>query len=192
MGNTFRISLFEDASMKVIETPLNDLYILEPTIHGDCRGFLFESYRDSLVSELLGVSTPFVQDNYSHSFQNVLRGMHFQKVNPQGKLVHCLAGEVFDAVVDLRRDSLTYGQSFSISLNAESHRQLLIPKGFAHGFCVISDHAVVHYKCTAYYDPDQQGGVLWNDEELGIDWPVKDPILSPKDQALPLLKELSL
>ena len=192
MGNTFRISLFEDAPMKVIETPLNDLYILEPKIHGDCRGFLFESYRDNLVSELLGVSTPFVQDNYSHSYQNVLRGMHFQKVNPQGKLVHCLAGEVFDAVVDLRRDSLTYGQSFSISLNAESHRQLLIPKGFAHGFCVISDHAVVHYKCTAYYEPDQQGGVLWNDEELGIDWPVKDPILSPKDQALPLLKDLSL
>jgi dTDP-4-dehydrorhamnose 3,5-epimerase len=178
--------------MKVIETPLDDLYILEPKIHGDSRGFLFESYRDSLVSELLGESTPFVQDNYSHSCQNVLRGMHFQQVNPQGKLVHCLAGEVFDVVVDLRRDSVTYGQSFSVSLNAESHRQLLIPKGFAHGFCVISDYAIVHYKCTAYYEPDQQAGVLWSDEDLGIDWPVSDPILSPKDQALPLLKDLSL
>ena len=178
--------------MKVIETPLNGLYILEPKIHGDSRGFLFESYRDSLVSELLGESTPFVQDNYSHSCQNVLRGMHFQQVNPQGKLVHCLAGEVFDAVVDLRRDSVTYGQSFFVSLTAESHRQLLIPKGFAHGFCVISDYAIVHYKCTAYYEPDQQAGVLWSDEDLGIDWPVSAPILSPKDQALPLLKDLSL
>ncbi len=174
--------------MKVLRTAIPDVMIIEPTVFGDARGFFFESYNQRRFEELTGMATAFVQDNHSRSAKNVLRGLHYQIHQPQGKLVRVLAGEVVDVCVDLRRSSPTFGQSVSVTLSADNHRQVWVPPGFAHGFVVASDTADVAYKATDYYAPEHERTLLWNDPALGIAWPLDgEPLLSAKDSAgLPL------
>ena len=167
--------------MKTINTKLNDCVIIEPTVHGDDRGFFLESFHLSRYAELAGIKLPFVQDNHSRSTKGVLRGLHFQKTKPQGKLVRVVKGEVFDVAVDLRKESSTFGEYESVILTEENKKQFWVPPGFAHGFIVLSDYADFEYKCTDYYDPSDEGSILWCDQELGIDWPLVNPILSEKD-----------
>ena len=167
--------------MKVIETSLNDCVIIEPVVFGDERGFFLETFHVSSYAGLAGISAPFVQDNHSRSSKGVLRGLHFQKTKPQGKLVRVVRGEVFDVAVDLRKDSTTFGQWESVILSEENKKQLWVPEGFAHGFLVLSEIADFEYKCTDYYDSADEGSVLWNDDDLGIVWPIENPILSNKD-----------
>jgi dTDP-4-dehydrorhamnose 3,5-epimerase len=166
--------------MKVIETHLEGVLIIEPDVFGDHRGFFLESYQKKRYQQA-GINFDFVQDNHSRSSHGVLRGLHFQIKNPQGKLVSCTRGVVFDVAVDINPKSPTCGQYVGIELSEENHKQLWIPPGFAHGFCVISDFADFHYKCTDYYDPDDEGGLIWNDPDIAIDWPIIQPKLSPKD-----------
>ncbi len=174
--------------MKIIPTTIPDVFIIEPTIFGDERGFFLESFNQRAFEKQTGVHLPFVQDNHSRSAKNVLRGLHYQIRQPQGKLVRVTVGEVFDVCVDLRQSSPTFGQSVSVLLSAQNHRQLWIPPGFAHGFLVVSDNAEFLYKTTDYYAPEFERSLLWNDTALAIDWPLSAaPILSAKDQAgLPL------
>lgn len=167
--------------MNVIETKIPGLVILEPKVFGDARGFFMETWSGARYAET-GIEAPFVQDNLSFSRRGVLRGLHFQNPNAQGKLVYVLQGEVFDVAVDIRVGSPTFGQWVSVVLSAENKRQFYVPPGFAHGFCVTSDTALFAYKCTDVYNPKAEGSVLWNDPELGIDWPVTDPELSAKDE----------
>jgi dTDP-4-dehydrorhamnose 3,5-epimerase len=166
--------------MKVIETHLEGVLIIEPDVFGDHRGFFLESYQKKRYQQA-GINFDFVQDNHSRSSHGVLRGLHFQIKKPQGKLVSCTRGVVFDVAVDINPKSPTCGQYIGIELSEENHKQLWIPPGFAHGFCVISDFADFHYKCTDYYDPDDEGGLIWNDPDIAIDWPIIQPKLSPKD-----------
>jgi len=170
--------------MKVIETPLNDVFIVEPKIFGDDRGFFFESFNLNKFRELTGVSDEFVQDNHSKSQQSVLRGLHYQTQQTQGKLVRVIEGEIYDAVIDLRQKSSTFGQSFGLLLNAKQHQQLWVPKGFAHGFVVTSQEAQVLYKTTDYYAPEYEQSIIWNDKDLDIPWPLNgiSPLLSAKDK----------
>lgn len=169
--------------MNVIKTAIPEVLIVEPKVFGDSRGFFFESYNQRRFEEVTGVSLPFVQDNHSRSARGVLRGLHYQINRPQGKLVWVTSGEVFDVAVDLRRSSPTFGQSVSVLLSAENHRQLWIPPGFAHGFLVTSDSADFLYKATDYYAPEHERALQWNDPALGIDWPLQgEPVLSAKDQ----------
>ena len=174
--------------MKIIPTSIPDVLIIEPTLFGDERGFFLESFNQRAFEKQTGVHLPFVQDNHSRSAKNVLRGLHYQIRQPQGKLVRVTVGEVFDVCVDLRQSSPTFGQSVSVLLSAENHRQLWIPPGFAHGFLVVSDHAEFLYKTTDYYAPEFERSLLWNDPALAIDWPLSvAPMLSAKDKAgLPL------
>jgi len=174
--------------MKIIPTSIPDVLIIEPTIFGDERGFFLESFNQRAFEKQTGVSLPFVQDNHSRSAKNVLRGLHYQIRQPQGKLVRVTVGEVFDVCVDLRQSSPSFGQSVSVLLSAHNHRQLWIPPGFAHGFLVVSDHAEFLYKTTDYYAPEFERSLLWNDPALAIDWPLSvAPMLSAKDKAgLPL------
>lgn len=176
--------------MNVIKTAIPEVLIVEPKVFGDSRGFFFESYNQRRFEEVTGVSLPFVQDNHSRSARGVLRGLHYQINRPQGKLVWVTSGEVFDVAVDLRRSSPTFGQSVSVLLSAENHRQLWIPPGFAHGFLVTSDSADFLYKATDYYAPEHERALQWNDPALGIDWPLQgEPVLSAKDQlGTPLAK----
>ncbi|MFT6985475.1 MAG: dTDP-4-dehydrorhamnose 3,5-epimerase [Psychromonas sp.] len=176
--------------MKVIETKLKGCVIIEPTIFGDDRGFFMETFQEERYAQLAGITQKFVQDNRSRSEQNVLRGLHFQKYKPQGKLVSVTQGEVFDVAVDLRPDSETFGCWESILLSSENKLQFWVPPGFAHGFCVISESADFQYKCTDYYDPSDESGLLWNDPDLSIDWPNSDPLLSDKDIKQPRLFEI--
>ncbi len=176
--------------MKVHETSLTGLLIIEPKIYGDSRGFFTETYQQQRYGEA-GIDDIFVQDNLSRSVKNTLRGLHFQINAPQAKLVHVLDGEVFDVAVDLRPESPTFGKWEALYLSGSNMRQFFIPKGFAHGFCVISDTALFSYKCSAFYAPDDEGGVLWSDPAIGIQWPIEAPILSEKDRAYPLLKDLT-
>ena len=170
--------------MNVIKTAIPDVMIIEPKVFGDARGFFFESHNQRRFEEMTGVSLPFVQDNHSRSAKGVLRGLHYQIRQPQGKLVRVTHGEVFDVAVDLRRSSPTFGKSVSVMLTAENHRQLWIPPGFAHGFLVVSDSADFLYKTTDYYAPEHERALLWNDPALGIDWPLSiEPVLSAKDKA---------
>ena len=180
--------------MKVIETPLPGVLILEPKVFGDARGFFFESWNEKTFREATGVSLPFVQDNHSRSQRGVLRGLHYQLVKPQGKLVRCTAGEVFDVAVDLRRSSPHFGKWFGTRLDAVSHRQLWIPPGFGHGFCVLSDSADFLYKTTEYWYPEGDRSLAWNDPEVGIDWPLggEAPTLAAKDAAAPRLRDADL
>lgn len=167
-----------------IETPIQDLYIIEPKVFEDHRGYFMESYSEKEFFEF-GLSMKFVQDNESQSGKGVLRGLHFQTRYPQGKLVRVVAGEVFDVAVDLRKDSPTFGKWHGAILSAENKRQFYIPEGFAHGFLVLKDHTVFQYKCTNYYAPEYEAGILWNDAELDIKWPldqVDKLILSEKDK----------
>ena len=170
--------------MQIIRTAIPDVLIIEPKVFGDERGFFFESFNQRRFTELTGVSTPFVQDNHSRSANNVLRGLHYQIQQPQGKLVRVTAGEVFDVCVDLRKNSPTFGQSVSVVLSGATHRQLWVPPGFAHGFLVTSDFAEFLYKTTDYYAPEFERSLLWNDPALAIDWPLAGaPLLSVKDKA---------
>ena len=170
--------------MKAIPTPIPGLVILEPRVFGDERGFFLESFNALRFAELTGVETPFVQDNHSRSAQGVLRGLHYQILCPQGKLVRVVAGEVWDVAVDIRRSSATFGQWQGVLLSAENKRQLWIPAGFAHGFVVLSDSADFLYKTTDYYAPEHERCIAWNDPELAIDWHYPgDPQLSDKDRA---------
>lgn len=174
--------------MKVICCNIPDVLIIEPKVFGDDRGFFFESFNQKRFEELSGVHTHFVQDNHSRSAQHVLRGLHYQIRQPQGKLVRVTAGEVFDVCVDLRKHSETFGHSVAVMLSAQNHRQLWIPPGFAHGFLVVSSSAEFLYKTTDYYAPEHERSLLWNDPALGIDWPLTaEPLLSAKDKiGLPL------
>lgn len=176
--------------MNVTETRLPGVLVIEPKVHGDARGFFVESF--SLARyRAAGIDLEFVQDNHSRSRRGVLRGLHAQAVNPQGKLVRCARGEVFDVAVDIDPASATFGQWVGVTLSDENHRQLWIPPGYAHGFLVLSEVADFEYKCTAYYTPEHEIGVVWNDPDVGIDWPLPDPLLSGKDAALPSLATLA-
>ena len=173
--------------MQLQSTKLEGVKLIQPEVHHDERGFLKESFSRQRYQELLGISADFVQDNISASKRGVLRGLHYQKIKPQGKLIMVTEGVIFDVVADINPSSKTYGQYFSCELSAENHLQLWVPPGYAHGFCVLSEHAQVLYKCTDYYQSDDQGGVAWNCPTLAIDWPIEEPILSAKDALLPAL-----
>jgi dTDP-4-dehydrorhamnose 3,5-epimerase len=175
--------------MKVIETAVPGALIIEPQVFGDARGFFYESYNKAKWIEA-GIDIDFVQSNVSRSARGVLRGLHYQWPNPQGKLVSVLEGEVYDVAVDIRRGSPTFGQSVGVMLTADNHRHFWIPEGFAHGFCVVSDFATFTYQCTALYDPKADAGIRWNDAALGIDWPISAPLLSDKDGRTPLLRDV--
>lgn len=175
--------------MKIIQTKLKGCLIIEPQVYGDERGFFLETFQAERYYEA-GIEETFVQDNRSRSSQNVLRGLHFQKTKPQGKLVTVTNGEVFDVAVDLRPNSDTFGEYEAVVLSGENKLQFYIPPGFAHGFYVISKTADFQYKCSNYYDPTDEGGILWNDPSLNINWPVVTPILSEKDQMQPKLDEI--
>ncbi|MES1153682.1 MAG: dTDP-4-dehydrorhamnose 3,5-epimerase [Rhodanobacter sp.] len=175
--------------MKVIETTLPGALILEPQVFGDARGFFYESYNEAKY-RAAGVDHRFVQSNVSRSARGVLRGLHYQWPNPQGKLVSVLEGEVYDVAVDIRRGSPTFGQSVGVMLTADNHRHFWVPEGFAHGFCVLSEFATFTYQCTALYDPKADAGIRWNDAALAIDWPLSEPLLSDKDGRTPLLEDV--
>lgn len=176
--------------MEILTTPIKGLLVIQPRIFNDERGFFLESFRQD-VAEQHGLQVNFVQSNTSRSTKGVLRGLHFQTRQPQGKLVRVTSGRVYDVAVDIRPDSPTYGQHFGIELNDKDHLQLWIPQGFAHGFCTLSDVADFHYQCTDYYDPNGEGGVLWNDPDIGINWPIDNPILSAKDFMWPTLNDFT-
>jgi dTDP-4-dehydrorhamnose 3,5-epimerase len=170
--------------MKVIKTDIPDLVILEPKVFGDSRGFFFESYNQRVLAEVAGVADAFVQDNHSRSAKDVLRGLHYQIQQPQGKLVRVVAGAVFDVAVDIRRSSPTFGRWVGMELSAENKRIAWVPKGFAHGFLVVSEYAEFLYKTTDFWAPEYERSIAWNDPELGIAWPIeREPTLSAKDKA---------
>jgi dTDP-4-dehydrorhamnose 3,5-epimerase len=169
--------------MNIIETGVSGAVIIEPKVFGDARGFFMETFQAERYQKQAHIDLPFVQDNHSRSTRGVLRGLHFQKTKPQGKLVRVVRGEVFDVIVDLRTDSPSFGQWQGVRLSEENHRQLWLPPGTAHGFVVTSDSADFEYKCTDYYDPADECCLLWNDPQLNIDWPVANPKLSDKDKA---------
>lgn len=175
--------------MKVIETEIPDVKIIEPAVFGDERGFFMETWQQKKFEELVAKRT-FVQDNHSKSKQGILRGLHFQTENTQGKLVRVVSGEVYDVAVDIREGSATFGQWVGVFLSSENKRQLWVPEGFAHGFYVTSEEAEFVYKCTDYYNPEAEHSILWNDPEIGIEWPLDkggEPLLSAKDkEGLPL------
>ncbi len=167
--------------MEIKKTRLKDCLIIEPEIFEDQRGFFYETYHLDKYKNIANIDYKFVQDNLSSSKKNVLRGLHFQKKKPQGKIVRVIKGEVFDVAVDLRVDSDTFGKWESHLLSEINKKQYWIPPGFAHGFLVISEEALVEYKCTDFYDPDDEGSIIWNDPSLNIDWPLGNPIVSIKD-----------
>ena len=174
--------------MQIIETGFQGLYEIKPQIFGDQRGYFFESYRENVLKEY-GMNTNFVQDNQSFSIQGTLRGLHFQKPPfAQAKLVRVITGKVLDVVVDLRAGSATYGKHYSLVLDAEIGNMLYAPEGFAHGFAALED-SIFFYKCTQYYNKPSEGGVLWNDPVLAIDWGLANPIVSEKDQVLPTFSD---
>jgi len=175
--------------MRVLSTELPGVLILEPTVHRDARGFFLETYQAERFAKA-GIAAPFVQDNHSRSARGVLRGLHAQRKTPQGKLVRAILGEIWDVAVDIRPGSATYGRWIGVPLDASGFHQLWIPPGFLHGFCVMSEWAEIEYKCTAPYDRDDEIGVVWNDPDIGIAWPIAAPALSPKDAALPRLSAL--
>jgi dTDP-4-dehydrorhamnose 3,5-epimerase len=175
--------------VKVLETELPGVSIIEPVVHGDSRGFLLESWHARRYAEH-GLPATFVQDNHSRSLRGVLRGLHYQLRQPQGKLVRVVSGEVFDVVVDIRRGSPAFGRWVGVMLTGENHRQLYVPPGFAHGFCVVSDVADFLYKCTDYYAPEDEHGIRWDDPDIGVEWPNLQYSLSEKDERHALLAEL--
>ncbi|AGA88733.1 dTDP-4-dehydrorhamnose 3,5-epimerase [Stutzerimonas stutzeri] len=179
--------------MKVVETSIPDVLIIEPKVFGDERGFFYESFNAAAFEAATGLKRQFVQDNHSKSQRGVLRGLHYQIQQPQGKLVRVVAGEVFDVAVDLRKSSPSFGRWFGTHLSAQNQRQLWIPEGFAHGFVVLSESAEFLYKTTDYYAPEHERSLLWNDPALGIEWPFDEsPQLSAKDQAGKRLSDAEL
>jgi len=175
--------------VKVIETALAGVLIIEPKVFGDHRGFFLESFQTERYRDA-GIDLPFVQDNHSRSQRGVLRGLHFQRTRPQGKLVSVSRGSVYDVAVDINPQSATCGQYVGVELNDENHRQLWVPPGYAHGFCVLSEVADFQYKCTDLYFPEDEGGLIWNDPEVNVPWPIEQPLLSAKDQLNPTLQQL--
>lgn len=176
--------------VKVIETALAGVLILEPKVFGDSRGFFQETWQQARYKEI-GIREPFVQDNLSFSTRGVLRGLHYQNPNSQGKLVSVVQGEVFDVAVDIRVGSPSFGQWVGVHLSGDNHRQLWIPCGFAHGFCVITETVYFTYKCTNIYNPATEGGIFWNDPDIGIEWPIQEVILSEKDKAYSMLRDVA-
>ena len=175
--------------MKVITTEIEGLLIIEPTVYGDERGYFYESFRADVL-EQAGVTLDFVQDNQSYSHKGILRGLHFQKdPHAQGKLVRVIKGAVLDVAVDIRKESKTYGQHYSIHLDGENKKMFYVPPGFAHGFVTLEDNTLFSYKCTNYYNKESEGSVKWDSPELKIDWGVKSPVLSAKDIEAPLFSD---
>lgn len=175
--------------LKFNKTEIDGVYVIEPQVYGDNRGYFMETYNDNNFQEL-GLKIKFVQDNQSASKKGVLRGLHFQKTHPQTKCVRVIKGEVFDVAVDLRKNSRTYGKYVGVVLSSDNKKQLFIPRGFAHGFLVLSEYAEFVYKCDDFYYPEDEGGILWNDENINIEWPiVGEVILSEKDKNNPTLNE---
>ena len=177
--------------MQFNETPLPGVILIEPRVFGDARGFFMETYRTDAFSAH-GIDDTFVQDNHSRSARGVLRGLHYQEPFPQGKLVRCTRGALFDVAVDIRRGSPSFGKWYSITLSEENRAMLWVPPGFAHGFCALTDEAELLYKTTDVYHAEADRGILWNDAEIGIEWPIADPILSEKDLAAPRLRDAIL
>lgn len=175
--------------MKITESRIKEVKLLEPRVFEDDRGYFFESYRENLLKEA-GISSSFVQDNVSKSFRGTVRGLHYQIENPQAKLVCCLKGTILDVAVDIRRNSPTFGNYVAFKLSEDNHRMLYVPVGFAHGFSVLSDEAVVAYKCSDYYNPEGERGIRWDDPLIRINWDVSRPVLSEKDRKLPLFSSL--
>jgi dTDP-4-dehydrorhamnose 3,5-epimerase len=175
--------------MKVQKTDLGDVLIIEPDAFPDKRGFFMETYHREKY-ERLGIRTHFVQDNLSYSVRGTLRGLHYQYPRGQAKLVQVMRGEIFDVVVDIRRGSPSFGKWTGLGLSDENKRQVFVPEGFAHGFCVLSETALVYYKCSDLYDPKSEGGILWCDSGIGIEWPISHPLLSEKDGASPFLSNV--
>ncbi len=175
--------------MKITDTVLPGVLIIEPTVFGDHRGFFLETFQTERYREA-GIDLPFVQDNHSRSQRGVLRGLHLQRSRPQGKLVSVSRGSVYDVAVDIDPASPTCGQYVGVELSDDNHCQLWIPPGYAHGFCVLSDVADFQYKCTDFYYPDDETGLLWNDSDVSVPWPIATPKLSEKDQKLPTLRQL--
>jgi len=175
---------------KRLETRLDGTVLLEPQVHGDDRGFLVETF-SAEAWRALGVDADFVQDNHSRSRAGILRGLHFQTVPGQAKLVRCLRGRIWDVAVDLRRGSPTYGQWEGYELDDDLHRQFYVPVGFAHGFCVLSDVADVHYKLSSLYDAETEAGIAWDDPQVGVEWPVTEPQVSQRDATAPRLAEIA-
>lgn len=180
-------------SYKVTETPISDLLVLEPTIHGDERGFFMESFNQKEFCDAVGTQVQFVQDNHSRSRKRVLRGLHYQVKKPQGKLVRVVEGAVFDVAVDIRRQSSTFGQWFGVTLTSENHKQFWVPAGFAHGFVVLTEKVDFLYKTTEYYAPEFEKCIVWDDPDIGIDWNIDFvPQLSIKDQSGTRLEKATL
>ncbi|MBR7533852.1 dTDP-4-dehydrorhamnose 3,5-epimerase [Klebsiella michiganensis] len=176
--------------MQVLDTKIKDVKIIQPKVFGDARGFFLETFERNRYRDMLNLDLDFVQDNHSRSSKGVLRGLHFQKHNPQGKLVRVVRGTVFDVAVDIRKDSPTFGEWQGVILSEDNKTQFWIPPGLAHGFVVISDIADFEYKCTDYYTPENERCLIWNDPDIGIDWPIDKPLLSEKDKAGKRLTEL--
>jgi dTDP-4-dehydrorhamnose 3,5-epimerase len=176
--------------MRIIPTSIPDLILIDPKSHHDERGFFFEAFQKERYQKLINRKINFVQDNLSRSSKNVLRGLHYQIQQPQDKLVTVIRGSVFDVALDIRTQSATFGKWFGVVLNDENHYQLFIPKGFAHGFCVISETVDFHYKCSDYYNSSAERGVLWCDIDLAIDWPIKKVLVSQKDKLYPSLRDI--
>lgn len=184
-------SMKEFGNFRFIDTPLDGVVIIEPKKYGDNRGYFMETYKESDFYKA-GLNYRFIQDNQSMSRKGVLRGLHYQKTHPQTKLVRCIEGEVFDVCVDLRRDSSTFGKWYGAVLSSEKGNQMLIPKGFAHGFLVLSEKAIFCYKVDEKYMPEDECGIVWNDKDVGVEWPVNDVelVIKERDQNLPFLKDL--
>ena len=175
--------------MKANKTKLSGVLIIEPSVLLDERGFFKETFQTNRYHDV-GITLPFVQDNYSRSQKGVLRGLHLQKLHPQGKLISCSAGSIYDVAVDIDPKSKTFGDYVGVELSEQNHLQLWIPPGYAHGFCVLSESADLFYKCTDFYFPNDESGLIWNDPDVSIDWPIKSPRLSEKDKLLPSLSEI--
>jgi dTDP-4-dehydrorhamnose 3,5-epimerase len=175
--------------MRVLPTALPGVVLVEPDVYRDSRGFFLETYHERRYREA-GIAATFVQDNHSRSARGTVRGLHFQVRRPQGKLVRALSGEMFDVAVDVRRGSPTFGRWVGATLTGDNFRQIYVPPGFAHGFCILSETGEVEYKCTELYDPEDELGVAWNDPQIGIAWPIAEPLLSAKDKAAPRLRDV--
>ncbi len=178
--------------MKISHSKLKGCVIIEPRVFGDERGFFLETFQAFRYEQEAGIALPFVQDNHSRSAKCVLRGLHFQKTKPQGKLVRVVRGEVYDVAVDIRKGSATFGEWEGVILSEDNKKQFWVPPGFAHGFVVLSATADFEYKCTDYYDPNDEGSILWSDPDLNIPWPIANPVLSTKDESAKRLVDLRL
>ncbi len=177
------------SNLEILKTSIDGVLLIKPEVFGDSRGFFFESYTKKKYSQD-GIDIEFVQDNHSKSSKGVLRGLHYQISKPQDKLVRVVQGEVFDVAVDIRKDSPTFGRWEGFLLSGENMQQVFVPKGLAHGFCVLSETAEFLYKCSDYYYPEDEGGIIWNDPDLKIDWPMTDPLLSNKDKNYPRFRDI--